>query len=180
LRLHFRTKELNVSNVIKRIRSQKAYPEIGDFHHTLTRRHSYDRHFPPSTKHVGVLFYSTRCCLSKTADLLRYFKPTSLKSLTAVTHSYLYRENDLHSAGKGKPEWMVMYEMANNKDKPQPPVTIDKLSIDDPNIQIHRQGLYKLQASKSISSIQLSEFQQYAKPVSSCIPPIEPDLERGV
>jgi hypothetical protein len=98
------------------------------------------------------LFYVTAHSAANTTptNILKHFKPSQFKSLSAVQKSYLYRATDLHGAGRGKPEWMIMYELAAEDRKPQQDLTIEKESaISNPEIKIHRQGLYSLQTSKS-------------------------------
>jgi len=106
------------------------------------------------------LFYVTVHAAPSTTltNLLKLFKPSHFKSLSAVKHSYLYRSNDLQEAGKGKPEWMIMYEMAANEIKPQQPITIESISIGSPEIKINRQGLYSLEASRSSSTFSSLDF----------------------
>jgi hypothetical protein len=36
---------------------------------------------------------------------------------------------DIHGAGRGKPEWMMMYEMAMDESKPQQPIKVESKSI---------------------------------------------------
>jgi hypothetical protein len=108
------------------------------------------------------LFYLTIHSAASTtpADLLKIFRPSQFKSLSTIQRSYLYRATDLHGAGKGKPEWMMMYEMATDESKPQQPITIESKSIiSDLGIEIHRQGLYSLQTSKSSSTFSALDFR---------------------
>jgi hypothetical protein len=91
-------------------------------------------------------------------NLLKIFNPSNFKSLSSVTHTFLYRANDLQGAGKTKPEWMIMYEMSSEESKIQQPITIKSESISNQAIQIHRQGLYSLQATRSSHAFSSIDF----------------------
>ena len=97
------------------------------------------------------LFYMTIQAAANTApsNLLKIFSPSNLGSLKTVTNSFLYRANDAQGAGREKPEWMVMYEMAPDDHMMQQPITIESIPNGNAAVKIHRQGMYSLQASRS-------------------------------
>jgi hypothetical protein len=97
-------------------------------------------------------------------NLLKILNPSNFETLRTVTHSYLYRANDLQGAGKAKPEWMIMYEMATDERKMQQSITIESVSTSNPDIKVHRQGVYSLHASRSsptFSSLDFSTAPNY-------------------
>lgn len=106
------------------------------------------------------MFYITIQAATKAApaDLYKIFSPSNFESLRTVTSSFLYRANDLQGAGKAKPEWMMMYEMAGDGSQPRQPIKLDIISKTDLAIQIHRQGLYSLQASRSSPTFPSLDF----------------------
>jgi len=107
------------------------------------------------------LFYVTMRSAATTTptELLKLFKQPQFKLLNTIQNSYLYRAADLNGAGKGKPEWMMMYELATDESKPQQPIMIENKSIiSSPGIEIHRQGLYSLQTNKSSSTFPSLNF----------------------
>jgi hypothetical protein len=106
------------------------------------------------------LFYVTIQATVNTTptSLLKIFSPSNFESLRTATHSYLYRANDLQGAGKSKPEWMIMYEMAADERKLRQPITIESVSTSNPSIKIHRQGLYSLHTRRSSPTFSLLDF----------------------
>jgi hypothetical protein len=106
------------------------------------------------------LIYVTIQAAAKTTptDLLKIFNPSNFKSLSTVTHTFLYRANDLQGARKAEPEWMIMYEMPTGECKIRQPITTESTSISNPAIKIHRQGLYSLQASRSSPTFSSLDF----------------------
>jgi hypothetical protein len=106
------------------------------------------------------LFYATVEAAANTAPtkLLKIFNPSNFEPLRTVTQSLFYRANDLQGAGRAKPEWMIMYEMAEDKGRIRQPITIESVSQSDPAIKIHRQGLYSLQASRSSPTFSSLDF----------------------
>lgn len=123
------------------------------------------------------LFYVTMHAAPSTtpANLVQLFHPSRFTSLSAVTHGYLYRANDPQGVARGKPEWMIMYEMAANESKPQLPITIESITRSNPEIKIYRRGLYSLQASRSSPKFPSLDFRTTSNllvAVFLCIDPV--------
>jgi hypothetical protein len=95
------------------------------------------------------LFYVTMQAVANTtpAKLLKIFHPSTFESFGMVTHSFLYRANDLHLGGNAKPEWMIIYEIPAEC-KIQQRFTMESLTTNNASFKIHRQGLYSLHASR--------------------------------
>jgi hypothetical protein len=87
-------------------------------------------------------------------NVLKIFNPSNFESLQAVTASYLYHANDLQGAGKGKPEWMIIYEMPINEHKTRP-FAVESLTSNNPAFEIHRKGIYSLQTGRSSPTFSL-------------------------
>jgi hypothetical protein len=107
------------------------------------------------------LFYITLHSAASvtSAELLKVFKPSQFKALSAVKRSYLYHATDVHGVGKGKPEWMMIYEMATDESNLEQPIIIEnKLITSNPEIKIYRQGLYSLQTNKSSAAFPSLNF----------------------
>jgi hypothetical protein len=108
---------------------------------------------------MSLLYVTVQATNTTSTNLLKTFRPSNFDSLRTVTTTFLYRANDLQGAGKGKPEWMIMYEMAGEQDKTKQPNKIGSISITNPAIKIHRQGLYSLQASRSSPTFSSLDFK---------------------
>jgi hypothetical protein len=107
---------------------------------------------------MSLLYVTMQATASTTpANLLKVFNPSNFESLSKST-GFLYRANDIQGAGKGKPEWMMMYEMVADERKINQPITTESISTSDPGIEIHRQGLYSLQASRSSQTFSSIDF----------------------
>jgi hypothetical protein len=98
---------------------------------------------------MSLLYVTLQAAANTTpTKLLKIFNPSNFESLRTVTRSYLYRANDLQGAGKGKPEWLVMYEIATDE-RETPHFIVESFLPANPAIEIHRKGLYSLHASRS-------------------------------
>jgi hypothetical protein len=106
------------------------------------------------------MFYITLQAAANTTPtrIWKIFNPSNFESLRTASQSFLYRANDIHGAGNTKPKWMIMYEMPTNECKVQQPTTMKGVSTSNPDIKIHRQGLYSLHTSRSSPSFPSLDF----------------------